>query len=60
MKEENFPKDHHQQKFSVIYFKGHFLNGETYERKYLFQALKQHILFSVQNIFNWKKDHKIN
>ncbi|XP_065652884.1 uncharacterized protein LOC136080199 [Hydra vulgaris] len=30
---EDFPKDDHGQKFSVMYYKGHFPNGETYERK---------------------------
>ena len=59
LKEKDFPKDDHRLKFSVMYYKVHFPTGELKENG-LFQEFIQHILFSVQNIFIRKKDHKTN
>ncbi|XP_065642994.1 zinc finger MYM-type protein 1-like [Hydra vulgaris] len=35
LKEEGFQKDEHGRNFSVMYYKGHFANEETYARKWL-------------------------
>ncbi|XP_065672052.1 uncharacterized protein LOC136089886 [Hydra vulgaris] len=59
LKEKDFPKDDHGQKFSVIFYKGHFPNGETYERKWLVYSKHSNSIFCFPcKIFSFGKMSK--
>ncbi|XP_065650771.1 zinc finger MYM-type protein 1-like [Hydra vulgaris] len=47
LKEEDFPKDDRGRKFFVMYYKGHFPNGETYERKWSVYSKHSNSIFCL-------------
>ncbi|XP_065662859.1 zinc finger MYM-type protein 5-like [Hydra vulgaris] len=60
LKEEDFPEDDHGRKFSVMYYKGHFPNRETYERIWLVYSKHSNSIFFPSKIFSiGKKSTKL-